>query len=195
MPGFCLSLRDPADPTNDLGRKGVAIKHLQVTLGQSIQAAFHKRLFENKDPSLLHPLVTPVYGLTIDEKKKLRERGIEISNNTDHCLFENAKQIREASTSTHSDCPQRVVSLEPLEASKLGYDSFSAGDTTSILGMPSAAKANNIGGGARERKSTTLETPVEVKTQDTIPAIPDAAEDKELEVVEDAQPGPQSDRP
>jgi hypothetical protein len=144
-PDFCLSLRDPADETNDLGRKGLAIKHLQATLTHSIRNEFYKRLLRNKDPSLLHPLVTPVYGLTINERKMLRERGLKVSKNLDSRLAEKAKQIREASTGTDSASFKPVISSEPLQAAKLDYKSFSdAGDAlTSTLGMPSAEEWAN----------------------------------------------------
>lgn len=93
----------------------------------------------------MHPLVTPVYGLTINERKILRERGLKVSKNLDNRLADKARQIREASTSAGGASSKRVLSSEPLQAAKLNYESFShAGDAlTSTLGMPSAEEWAN----------------------------------------------------
>jgi hypothetical protein len=110
-----LSLRDPADETNDLGRKALAIKHLRETLKHSVKKEFYKRLLRNKETSLLHPLVTPVYGLTIDKRKKLSEQGLKVSRDLDTSLARKAKQIREALASADSEPPKLIVPLEPAE--------------------------------------------------------------------------------
>ena len=111
----------------------------------SVRKEFYKRLLRNKDPSLLHPLITPVYGLTINERKKLRVRGLSVSKNMDSRLADKVKQIREASTSADSASSKPVISSEPLQATGVDYGSFSnVGDAlTSTLGMPSAEEWAN----------------------------------------------------
>lgn len=111
----------------------------------SVRKDFYKRLLRNKEPSLLHPLITPVYGLTINERKKLRECGLKVSKNMDSRLANKAKQIREALTSADSVSSKRVVSSETLQAARLDYEPFShAGDAlASTLGMPSAEEWAN----------------------------------------------------
>jgi hypothetical protein len=111
----------------------------------SVRKEFYKRLLRNKDPSLLHPLITPVYGLTINERKKLRVQGLNVSKNMDSRLADKVKQIREASTSADSASSKPVISSEPLQAAGVDYESFSnVGDAlTSTLGMPSAEEWAN----------------------------------------------------
>lgn len=55
-----LNLRDPADETNDLGRKTIAWKHIQATF-RSLDRCLRKDLEGNQRPSLLAPFVREVY--------------------------------------------------------------------------------------------------------------------------------------
>jgi len=90
-----LCLRDPADETNDLGRKGIAIKHVQATF-----AHLHRTLAQdvkaNTRVSLLTPLVGTSYMLNLERRKKLRDYGVRVSGKVRMSLAQTAKAIREA---------------------------------------------------------------------------------------------------
>ncbi|KAF2711471.1 hypothetical protein K504DRAFT_375080, partial [Pleomassaria siparia CBS 279.74] len=69
-PSFYMSLRDPADPTNDLGRKGHAIKHVQATL-RKLSGQLMINLNQTDLDSLLTPIVGPVYSLNRGRRMRL----------------------------------------------------------------------------------------------------------------------------
>lgn len=56
-----LKLRDPADETNDLGRRIVALKHVQATF-KKLNRRLLVDLKENHRPSLLAPFLRGVYN-------------------------------------------------------------------------------------------------------------------------------------
>lgn len=74
LPKWMLTLRDPADETNDLGRKIVAWKHIQMTL-RNIALKLQRHIKVNSRPSLLAPLVGPIYSLHQARRGKLTEYG------------------------------------------------------------------------------------------------------------------------
>ena len=90
-----LCLRDPADETNDLGRKGIAIKHVQATF-----AHLHRTLAQdvkaNTRVSLLTPLVGTSYMLNLGRRKKLEDYGVRVAGKMRMSLAQTAKAIREA---------------------------------------------------------------------------------------------------
>jgi non-canonical poly(A) RNA polymerase PAPD5/7 len=90
-----LSLRDPADATNDLGRKGIAIKHVQATLAE-ISGKLAGAVRHNTLQTMLTPLVDPVYMLNKENRLRLRNYGINLSKNLDLSFASTAKAIREA---------------------------------------------------------------------------------------------------
>ncbi|KAL6707565.1 hypothetical protein ACN47E_003914 [Coniothyrium glycines] len=77
LPRYMLSLRDPADETNDLGRKGVAIKHIQATF-KALHADLAWHLKINTRPSLLGSLVGPVYMLNKERRFRLDKYGRKV---------------------------------------------------------------------------------------------------------------------
>jgi non-canonical poly(A) RNA polymerase PAPD5/7 len=90
-----LSLRDPADETNDLGRKGIAIKHVQVTFKDlSFQLEFDTRV--NARPSILGPLVGTSYMHDYERRRKLRTHGQRLLDGMQKSLSAKAKAIRDA---------------------------------------------------------------------------------------------------
>lgn len=97
-----LCLRDPADDTNDLGRKGIAIKHIQATF-----AHLHSQLVDdikkNTRPSLLGPLVGPSYMLNYKPREKLQEYGRRLQLEEQKSLAAMAKAIRDADKKPESD--------------------------------------------------------------------------------------------
>ncbi|KAI4644500.1 hypothetical protein J4E93_006405 [Alternaria ventricosa] len=94
LPSYMLSLRDPADETNDLGRKGIAIKHVQATFRD-----LHKNLLldmkYNKRASILCPLVGTSYMLQLERRRKLQNYGREWVEREQKDLAKLAKQVRE----------------------------------------------------------------------------------------------------
>lgn len=74
LPTWMFTLRDPADETNDLGRKTVAWKHVRVTL-QSLLRIIRTDVAQNTRVSLLGALVGPIYAQQQSHRKKLAEYG------------------------------------------------------------------------------------------------------------------------
>jgi non-canonical poly(A) RNA polymerase PAPD5/7 len=90
-----LSLRDPADETNDLGRKGIAIKHVQVTLRDlHYQLVFDTKV--NTRPSILGPLVGSSYMLQLERRRRLKGYGQFLEQQEQRTLSQKAKAVREA---------------------------------------------------------------------------------------------------
>ena len=90
-----LSLRDPADETNDLGRKGIAIKHVQATFGSLI----HKLEVDmkvNTCHSLLAPLVGPSYAHNFARRAKLHNYGVRLMDQMKGSLAAKSQAIRDA---------------------------------------------------------------------------------------------------
>lgn len=97
-----LSLRDPADETNDLGRKGIAIKHVQATFGKLIQQLEHD-MKANTRESLLGPSVGSSYKLNVDRRAQLRSYGVRLTNQMQTSLAAKAQAIREAEDTEKMD--------------------------------------------------------------------------------------------
>jgi non-canonical poly(A) RNA polymerase PAPD5/7 len=100
-----LSLRDPADETNNLGRKATAIKHIQATTADLSQQ-LHRILKLNNRKSLLGPLVGPSYMLHRNRRSKLEQYGIGLYTEMQASLAATARAIREtedAGTDVGSD--------------------------------------------------------------------------------------------
>ncbi|KAG9190404.1 non-canonical poly(A) RNA polymerase PAPD5/7 [Alternaria panax] len=107
LPDYMLSLRDPADETNDLGRKGMAIKHVQVTLRDlHYQLNFDARV--NTRPSILAPLVGSSYMLQLERRRKLEGYGRHLEHEAQRELSQKAKAVREADQLVHSMSEQAV---------------------------------------------------------------------------------------
>ncbi|OAG11389.1 uncharacterized protein CC84DRAFT_1064587, partial [Paraphaeosphaeria sporulosa] len=75
LPNYVLSLRDPADETNDLGRKATSILHAQATLRYLI-ANIIENLNANNRPSLLAEIVGEVYARDRVRRERLTEHGL-----------------------------------------------------------------------------------------------------------------------
>ena len=90
-----LSLRDPADETNDLGRKGIAIKHVQATIAD-ICGKLSGALRHNTLHTTLTPLVDPVFMLNKQSRYQLHKYGKSLSNDLHLSLASTAKAIRDA---------------------------------------------------------------------------------------------------
>ncbi|KAF2640254.1 Nucleotidyltransferase [Massarina eburnea CBS 473.64] len=95
LPPFMLSLRDPADETNDLGRKGVCINHVAVTL-QNLYRKLRVDLRNNTRHSLILPLVGDVYSLNLNRRGIVERHGRSVLTNMQTSFAETAQKIREA---------------------------------------------------------------------------------------------------
>lgn len=82
-----LTLRDPADETNDLGRKIIAWKHIRTTL-RHLDETLHKDLKDNNRVSLLAPLVAPIYPLQKQRRERLTEYGRYVAAECSKSLVE-----------------------------------------------------------------------------------------------------------
>lgn len=94
LPPYMLCIRDPADETNDLGRKGVAIKHFQATV-TTLHTQLTRDLQTNTRASLLGPLVGPSYMLHKERRQKIGEYGKRLSDEMKTNLAVNARLVRE----------------------------------------------------------------------------------------------------
>ncbi|KAH6643647.1 hypothetical protein C7974DRAFT_2455 [Boeremia exigua] len=74
LPQWMMSLRDPADKTNDLGRKVVAWNHIRVTFS-SILKTLRTNMAHDTRASILAPLVGPTFTLHQQHRQKLSEYG------------------------------------------------------------------------------------------------------------------------
>lgn len=88
-----LSLRDPADKTNDLGRKGTSILHLQATL-RDLTSKLIESIKVNNKPSLLLSLVGEVYPRHRQRRAQLAKHGKQIENLVQSSLSAAAEDAR-----------------------------------------------------------------------------------------------------
>jgi non-canonical poly(A) RNA polymerase PAPD5/7 len=100
-----LSLRDPADETNDLGRKGIAIKHVQATM-RDLCEKLEASLKTNTRHSLLLPIVGHIYSLNLRRRQKLDTYGKQIADHLYSALSIKAKAIRDAETAGAEEAVQ-----------------------------------------------------------------------------------------
>jgi non-canonical poly(A) RNA polymerase PAPD5/7 len=89
-----LCLRDPADETNDLGRKAIAIKHVQTTF-KKLCYELDRNMTVNTRASLLGPLVGSSYMLSKDHRERLRKYGSKLSKQLKASLAAKAKLVRD----------------------------------------------------------------------------------------------------
>lgn len=95
LPAYMLSLRDPADETNDLGRKGIAIKHVQATF-RHLRRRLDFDVKVNTRPSILSPLVGSCYMLNQSRREKLESYGKHLVYQMENSLAAKAKALRDA---------------------------------------------------------------------------------------------------
>jgi non-canonical poly(A) RNA polymerase PAPD5/7 len=90
-----LVLRDPADETNDLGRKAIAIRHVQTTF-KSLSHTLSRDMATNTRASLLGPLVGASYMLNRERRQKTQDYGRRVSQQVHKTLAAKAKRVRES---------------------------------------------------------------------------------------------------
>ncbi|EUC49565.1 hypothetical protein COCMIDRAFT_84282 [Bipolaris oryzae ATCC 44560] len=120
LPAYMLCLRDPADETNDLGRKGIAIKHVQATFAH-LHSQLVNDIKKKTRPSLLGPLVGPSYMLNYKPREKLQEYGRRLQLEEQKSLAAKAKAIRDADKKVESDYKNTAfpqVGIHRVESAK-----------------------------------------------------------------------------
>lgn len=95
LPPYMLCLRDPADDTNDLGRKGLCIKHVQMTL-KHLYIKLRRDVGLNNRVNLLKPLVGDTYALHLNRRKKLTDYGQRMMDEMQSDIAAKAREIRVA---------------------------------------------------------------------------------------------------
>jgi non-canonical poly(A) RNA polymerase PAPD5/7 len=109
------TLRDPADETNDLGRKIIAWRHIQETIKQ-LSERLRKDLTGNTRVNFLAPLVGPIYTLHQAHRQKLTEYGHTLSganNNSRPSLADIARSVREAESASSTPVVAETVGEAP----------------------------------------------------------------------------------
>ena len=94
FPDWMLCLRDPADETNDLGRTGTCILHVQATLRELLVDVI-SGLNANKRASLLAPLLGEIYAHQGGRRAKLHHYGLAVQSETGRDIPPAAKDQRE----------------------------------------------------------------------------------------------------
>ncbi|KAH7091088.1 hypothetical protein FB567DRAFT_264407 [Paraphoma chrysanthemicola] len=94
LPDYMLCLRDPADATNDLGRKGIAIKHVQATFRQLCFELDHD-LARNTRHSQLGILVGTSYMLNKEQRENLRHYGHSLARQLQTSLAKTANMVKQ----------------------------------------------------------------------------------------------------
>ena len=120
-----------------MGRKCLAIKHLQATL-KYLQRQLDDGLAKNRY-SILGPLVGPVYDMNQARRQVLKKQGESVSKAMDVRLAEKAKEIQGLGTDDQSSIFAATEEPEKFEGN-LEHESFNDhGDTlSSIFGIPAA---------------------------------------------------------
>lgn len=86
------TIRDPADETNDLGRKTVAWKHIRTTF-RSLSKNLRTEVAQNTRVSLIARLVGPIYALQRAHRKKLTDYGRSlVQASRQHTLADHGSQ-------------------------------------------------------------------------------------------------------
>ncbi|KAJ4303397.1 hypothetical protein N0V90_002290 [Kalmusia sp. IMI 367209] len=151
LPNYMLCLRDPADDTNDLGRKGVSILHLQATL-RSLVNTMIKDVKANTRHSLLANVVGDIYATTRKRRNKLEYHGRRVMSKMQADIARTAKAIREENPTAQESATEEAsvhgfLDAEKSQASTSGESG--AGDfgdaVISISQMPSAEARKSQG--------------------------------------------------
>jgi non-canonical poly(A) RNA polymerase PAPD5/7 len=133
-----LCLRDPADETNDLGRKGICIKHVQTTF-RHLGKKLHKDLSVNTRHSLLKPLVGDTFSLNKVRRERLDAEGRAVLHTMQNSIAHTAKAIREEeAVAAQEERTEKHKLAQLSQAKSADSASESHGEAvTPILGMPS----------------------------------------------------------
>jgi non-canonical poly(A) RNA polymerase PAPD5/7 len=106
-----LSLRDPADETNDLGRKALCIKHVQTTFAK-LGADLARDVRMNTRASLLTEFVGPSYLIYKERRRKLRQYGSDVMEQNKMGLAEKARMVRERRNAEEAERKERGFAEE-----------------------------------------------------------------------------------
>jgi non-canonical poly(A) RNA polymerase PAPD5/7 len=139
-----LCLRDPADETNDLGRKGACIKHVQKTFKHiawklDAQLRTGKTAFAH---SFLQTMVGDTYMLNFARRQRLEQEGRALLASMKSSFAYTAQAIRDEEKVKAQDgqnAAEQAMKLRQIserQAAMTDVDAY-GGVVTSILGMPS----------------------------------------------------------
>jgi non-canonical poly(A) RNA polymerase PAPD5/7 len=117
-----LVLRDPADETNDLGRRAIAIRHVQTTF-KSLSHNLSRDMATNTRASLLGPLVGASYMLNKERRQKTQDYGRRLSQQVHKTLAAKAKQVRESDGMEQADTHKEEREYELRLARGMAYHS------------------------------------------------------------------------
>jgi non-canonical poly(A) RNA polymerase PAPD5/7 len=109
-----LCLRDPADATNDLGRRAIAIRHVQATF-KALCYILDRDMRRNTRISLLAPLVGSSYMLYKERRHKLAEYGKRLSDQMKKSLAVKARMIREGVAEVESPKEEDKEALDKAQ--------------------------------------------------------------------------------
>jgi non-canonical poly(A) RNA polymerase PAPD5/7 len=109
-----LCLCDPADVTNDLGRKGISIKHVQATL-RHLDRKLSMDLRADTRHSFLRPLVGDIFALNRARRKRLVEEGRTVLDTMHSSLAQTARLIREEEI-TAREMHNKVAETEEVKS-------------------------------------------------------------------------------
>ncbi|KAJ4347296.1 uncharacterized protein N0V89_011236 [Didymosphaeria variabile] len=142
-PDYILTLRDPADETNDLGYKGSVILHLQYTL-RHLTARMITNLNANNRPSLLAPLVGEVYGRDRHRREHLAAHGSRIQQQVEKSLAA-AAAARNTHTEKHdATSTQQTAQEDPTAQLETDVHGFLADNTDSPTDPPHSQQQDRI---------------------------------------------------
>jgi hypothetical protein len=144
LPSYMLCLRDPADETNDLGRKGACIKHVQKTFKHiawklDAQLRTGKTAFAH---SFLQTMVGDTYMLNFARRQRLEQEGRALLASMKSSFAYTAQAIRDEEKVKAQDgqnAAEQAMKLRQIserQAAMTDVDAY-GGVVTSILGMPS----------------------------------------------------------
>lgn len=133
-----LCLRDPADETNDLGRKGICIKHVQVTF-RNLGKKLHQDLANNNRHSFLKPLVGDIFSLNQARRHRLDAEGRAVLNTMQSSIAHTAKAIIEEeklATQEERTASEKLAQLSQVNPAESAPGSYGEA-VTSTLDIPS----------------------------------------------------------
>ncbi|KAF2687926.1 hypothetical protein K458DRAFT_332404 [Lentithecium fluviatile CBS 122367] len=146
LPPYMMCLRDPADETNDLGRRAIAIKHVQTTF-RHLDKKLTKDLTANTRHSFLKLFVGDIFTLNKARRQKLDAEGRKVLKTMQTSIAHKAQAIIEeehAATQKARATDQKAVELNPRKPDESLHDDM--GETvTSILEMPSVEELGKDG--------------------------------------------------
>ncbi|KAH9861870.1 hypothetical protein J1614_011623, partial [Plenodomus biglobosus] len=167
LPPYMLCLRDPADPTNDLGRKGVAIKHVQATF-RSLLRRLENDLQMKTRPTFLGPLVGPVFMLYFMRRQKLESRGRRVMQHTHMQLVDIANAVRRDMSADGAELAEEEDDIEEDGFEEASPEECNEEAGLEETGAEETGSEGTLTGGTGTEETVTEETVTEeTSTEET----------------------------